>query len=51
LLDPLELHLEEVALELLISVVVFEFAVHLDIAMETPVPIFVDCLIQGSIGH
>jgi hypothetical protein len=51
LLDPLELHLKEVALELLVNVVMFELAVHPDIAMETPVPVLADRLIQGQIGH
>jgi hypothetical protein len=51
LLDSLELHLEEVDLELLVNVVMLEFAVHLDITMEAPVPIVLDCLVQSPVGH
>ena len=51
LFDPLELHLEKVDLKLLVNVVVLEFAVHSDIAVETPVPVFLDGLVQSPIGH
>jgi hypothetical protein len=51
LLDPLELHLEEVALELLVGVMVLELAVHVDIAVEAPVPIFADHLVQSGVSH
>jgi hypothetical protein len=51
LLDPLELRLKEVELELLVGVVVFELAIHADITVEALVPIFADCLFQGRIGH
>jgi hypothetical protein len=51
LLDPFKLHLEEVALELLVDVVVFELMLHPEVAVETPVPILADCLVQGCIGH
>jgi hypothetical protein len=51
LLDPPELHLKEIALELFIGMVMLELTVHPNIAVETPVPIFMNCLLQGSIGH
>ena len=45
------MHLKEVALELLVDMVVFKLVVHPDIAVKTPVPIFVDCLVQSCVGH
>ena len=49
--DTLELHLKEVDLELFINVVVLKFAIHPDVAMEAPIPVFSNCLVQGPIGH
>jgi hypothetical protein len=43
--------LEEVALELLVGVMMFKFAVHVDITVKTPVSIFVDRLVQGRVSH
>jgi hypothetical protein len=51
LLNPLELHLEEVALELLVGVVMLELAIHADVAVKAPVPIFADCLVQSGVSH
>jgi hypothetical protein len=51
LFDPLELGLEEVELELLVGVMMFELAIHADVAVEAPIPIFAGCLLQGCIGH
>jgi hypothetical protein len=51
LFDPLELALEEIELELLVSVVVFELVVHADIAVEPPVPVLAGCLLQSCVGH
>jgi hypothetical protein len=51
LLNPLKLHLEEVTLELLVSVIMLEFVVHVDIAVKAPVPIFADCLVQSGVSH
>jgi hypothetical protein len=51
LFDPFELHLKEVALELFVDVVMFELTVHLDVAVETPIPIFANSLVQGCISH
>jgi hypothetical protein len=51
LLNPLELHLEEIALKLLIDMVVLELAVHPNVTVETPVPILVNRLVQGCVGH
>jgi hypothetical protein len=31
--------------------VMLEFVVHLDITVKAPVPIFVDCLVQGRVSH
>jgi hypothetical protein len=51
LFDPFELHPEEVDLELLVDMVMLEFTVHPDITIEAPVPVVLDCLVQGPIGH
>jgi hypothetical protein len=43
--------LEEVELELLVSVMVFELAVHADVAIESPIPVFAGCLLQSCVSH
>jgi hypothetical protein len=51
LFDSLELSLKEVELELLVSVVMLELAVHADVAVEPPVSVFASCLLQRGVGH
>jgi hypothetical protein len=51
LLNPLKLGLEEVELELLVGMVVFELAIHADVTVETPIPIFTGRFLQGCVGH
>jgi hypothetical protein len=51
LFNPPKLCLEKIALELFVGVVMLKFPVHVDIAVETPVPILADHLLQGRVGH
>jgi hypothetical protein len=51
LFDPLELGLEEIELELLVGVMVFELAIHADVAVEAPISIFAGCLFQSCVSH
>jgi hypothetical protein len=51
LLDPLKLGLEQVELELLVGVMMFELAVHADVTVEPPISIFAGCFLQGCVGH
>jgi hypothetical protein len=43
--------LEEIDLELLVDLMVFKLAVHSNVAMEAPIPIFPDCFVQSWVGH
>jgi hypothetical protein len=51
LFNPLELGLEQIELELLVGVMMFKLAVHADVAVETPIPIFAGCLLQSCVSH
>jgi hypothetical protein len=51
LFDSLELGLEEIELKLLVGMMMFKLAVHADVAVEAPVPVFAGCLLQGCVGH
>jgi hypothetical protein len=43
--------LEEIDLKLFVNMVMLELAVHPDIAVETPVPVFLNHFVQSPIGH